>query len=275
MNVYEIVTEKILEQLRKGVVPWHKPWKDGFAQNWETRRPYTGINAFLLPKGEYATFNQITKAGGRIKKGEKAWIVVFWKMLDKKNEEGEVEDKIPLLRYYHVWEINSQCEGLESRFVVKHHHPIEEAEAIVRGYQNSPLLKLAGDAWYNSKTDTIGIPPIDRFEDPESYYCTLFHEMTHSTGHPSRLRRFGIEVASFKGEDYSKEELVAEMGSALLAGLCGIDTEKTFNNSASYIHAWLNTLKRDSKLVVCAASKAQAAVNFIRGGKDDVAQENE
>ena len=277
MNVFEIVTEKILDELRKGVVPWKKPWRTGFAQNWESKRPYTGINLFLVPSGEYATFNQIKKAGGHIKKGEKGWLIVFWKMLDVK-EEGEEngpKKKIPYLRYYNVWEINTQCEGLESKGIEYKHDPIPEAEAIVLGYENKPVIVGAGDAWYNPALDKIGCPTLNFFTKKEEYYTTMFHEMTHSTGHPSRLNRFGIESGVLRGEAYSKEELVAEMGAAILAGHCGISNE-TIQHSASYIHNWLNVLKGDPKMVVCAASKAQAAVNFILGRREEHAtQEDE
>lgn len=276
MNVYEIVTEKILNQLRQGTVPWHQSWREGFTQNWESRRPYTGINLFLVPRGEYATFKQIEKAGGRIKKGERAWLLVFWKMLDVEDENQEKKTKkIPYLRYYNVWEINTQCEGLESRWVDVKHNPIEEAEAIVTGYKNAPPIRKSGDAWYNPPKDVIGVPDINMFENAESYYSTLFHEMTHSTGHPSRLSRFDINTACFRGEAYSKEELVAEMGAVFLSGHCGISNEKTFNNSASYVNAWLNTLKGDPKMVVCAASKAQMAVNHILGGKNNETREDD
>jgi antirestriction protein ArdC len=139
-SVYEIVTNKIIEQLEKGVVPWRKPWINGGAVNWKTQKPYRGINAFLLESGEYATFTQIQEAGGKVKKGAKSQIVVFWKWLEKEDEEsGEVE-KIPYLRYYRVFEINTQVEGLESKRKEKtfDHDPIEKAEKIFKGYMNAP-----------------------------------------------------------------------------------------------------------------------------------------
>lgn len=269
MNIYEIITNKIVEKLEKGVVPWRRPWNDaGLAVNWLTQRPYRGINALLLEPGEYATFRQIQLAGGKVKKGAKSEIIVFWKWIEKEDEETGETISFPILRYYRVFEINTQCEGIQSkRKVVEYDHdPIEEAEKIILGYQNAPKYTFnSGRAYYQPLLDRINVPPLKDFMKPEEYYSTFFHEMVHSTGHPSRLNRPGIKnISKFGSESYSKEELIAEMGSAFLCAVAKIDTS-TIDNSASYVAGWLRALKNDKRLVVLAAAQAQKAVDYILG----------
>jgi len=271
-NIYDIITAKIIEKLEQGVVPWRKPWINGRAVNWNTQKPYRGINTFLLDAGEYATFKQIKDAGGKVKKGEKSHIIVFWKWLEKEDaESGEVQ-KIPFLRYYRVFEINSQVEGMESKRkeMTFDHDPIEKAEEIYKGYMNSPDYTFySGQAVYSPTFDKINCPPLKDFTKAEEFYSTLFHEMVHSTGHKSRLARPGIitENVAFGDEVYSKEELVAEMGAAMLCGVAGIDNS-TIDNSASYIQSWLRQLQDDNRLVVQAAAQAQKATDYILGKKE-------
>ena len=270
VNVYEIVTNKIVEQLEKGVIPWRKPWTNANAVNWKTQKAYRGINTMLLEPGEYATFKQIAEAGGKVKKDAKSHIVVFWKWLEKENEEGKKE-KIPFLKYYRVFEINTQVEGLQSKRETDtfDHDPIEKAEDIYKGYINSPdYTFLPGQAVYYPSLDKINCPPIEDFKVAEEFYSVLFHEMVHSTGHQSRLKRSGItaKAIAFGDEVYSKEELVAEMGAAMLCGVAGIDNH-TIENSASYIQSWLRELKDDKRLVVQAAAQAQKASDYILGVK--------
>jgi len=270
INVYEIVTNKIIEQLEQGVIPWRKPWTNVNAVNWVTQKPYRGINTMLLQPGEYATFKQIVDAGGKVKLGEKSQIVVFWKWIDKENEETGKPEKIPFLRYYRVFEINTQVEGLQSKRenASFEHNPIEEAEAVVKSYINCPTYSFnSGDAYYLPPMDHINVPPMKDYKNIDEYYCTFFHEMVHSTGHKSRLNRPGIiEKASFGDEIYSKEELVAEMGASMLCAISGIDSS-TIQNSASYISSWLRVLKGDSRLVVQAAAQGQKAADYILGTK--------
>lgn len=269
VDVYQIVTDRIIEKLEKGIAPWRRPWNaSGIAVNWKTQKPYRGINTLLLEPGEYATFNQIKEAGGKVKKGAQSDIVVFWKWLEKEDEDTGEKVKIPFLRYYRVFEINSQVEGLKSkRDVVEYDHdPIEEAEKIFKSYPESPTYTYkSGRAYYQPALDKINVPPLKDYKIPEEYYCTLFHEMIHSTGHRSRLARAGIEeVAPFGSETYSREELVAEMGAAMLCGVAGIDNS-TIDNSANYIGGWLRALKDDKRLVVQAAAQAQKAADWILG----------
>ena len=281
IDVYQMVTDRIIAQLENGTVPWRQPWLvRGWAPvNWITQRPYRGINRFLLPPGgEYATFLQIQKAGGRVKKGEKGCIVVLWKPYEVEEEkDGETIKQTRLfLKYYTVFEINTQCVGLESRrpkLLEFDHDPIEEAERIVAGYKDAPKIQFApGSAFYRPSVDLISVPPLADYPKAEEYYSTLFHEMVHSTGHKSRLGREGIVNSDgFGNEKYSFEELVAELGAAYLCAEAGIDNS-TIENSAAYISGWLKKLRNDKTLIVRAASQAQKAADWILGdGAEDEA----
>lgn len=269
-KVYQIVTDRIIKKLEQGTIPWRQPWTNALAVNWKTQKPYRGINAFLLDPGEYATWKQITEAGGRVKREEttKFHIVVFWKWIEKENEESGQVEKVPLLRYYRVYEINRQCEGLESKRNIEtyDHDPILEAEKIKEGYKDCPPITFApGRAYYRPSKDIISIPEIRDYFKPEEFYSTMFHEMLHSTGHQKRLNRPTVtEVAAFGSETYSKEELVAELGAAMLCAHAQIDNS-TIDNSASYIAGWLRKLKNDKRLIIQAAAQAQKAVDYILG----------
>lgn len=267
-KIYEMVTDRIIAELEKGIVPWRRPWRVGAAVNWKTQKPYRGVNTLLLEPGEYATFKQVSEAGGKVKKGEKGQFVVFWTWLEKEDEETGEKEKIPFLRYYTVFEINRQCEGLETKRNDEtfDHDPIEEAERICASYKDAPPVRLAsGRAFYRPSDDIVSVPPLCDYPKPEEYYSTLFHEHVHSTGHSKRLNRSGItEIAAFGDENYSKEELVAEIGAAMLCGVAGIDNS-TIQNSAAYIGGWLRKLKDDKKLIVQAAAQAQKAADYILG----------
>ncbi|KZE78127.1 antirestriction protein [Paenibacillus elgii] len=267
-KVYEIITNRMIQLLEKGVVPWRRPWRVGDAVSWRTQKAYRGINTILLEPGEYATFKQVAEAGGKVKKGEQGQIVVFWTRREKKDEEtGEIEE-IPLLRYYTVFEINNQCEGLQSKRNDQafDHDPIEEAERICKSYKDAPPIRFgSGRAFYRPSADFISVPPLRDYEVREEYYCTLFHELVHSTGHQKRLNRSGItELDKDNIERYSKEELVAEIGAAMLCGVAGIDNS-TIENSAAYVAAWLRKLNDDKRLIVQAAGQAQKAVDHMMG----------
>jgi antirestriction protein ArdC len=247
-KVYEIVTEKLLAALESGTAPWHKPWKAGIARNAITNRPYSGINALLLGIAPYSdprwiTMKQANAKGGKIRKGEKSTLVIFWKQntITEETEEGELTEKqIPLLRYYLVWNVE-QCEGLDLPALETHKvDAIAQAEAIVASMANPPKISFDGGdkAYYMPLTDSVHLPQRNSFDNAGEYYSTIFHELTHSTGHQSRLNRPTLtEVVPFGSETYSKEELVAEFGTAFLCAHAGIET--TINNSAGYINGWL------------------------------------
>lgn len=274
-NVYEMVTARIIAELEKGNIPWEKPWtgvRSG-AYNRISKKPYSIINQMLLQHtGEYATFKQWTDLGGHIRKGEKSEFVVFWKILEKKetNEDiGEKEvRKIPMLRYYNVFHI-SQVDGVEPLTLpFAEVEPIEAADKIITEYVEREHIIFeecaSNEAFYNPSRDRVVVPMKEQYKHINEYYSTTFHELTHSTGHKNRLDRLHTGAdAAFGSETYSKEELVAEIGSASLMNLLGIETINTFQNSAAYIQSWLKVLKSDNKFIVSASSKAEKAVNYI------------
>ena len=274
-SVYEIITERIIEQLENGVIPWQKPWTGTHsgAYNRVSNKPYSLLNQMILKHGgEYATFKQWSDLGGKIRKGEKAEVVVFWKSqpFEEENENGEkVIKQILLLRHYNVFHI-SQVDGVEPKEQLKISdlEPIEEAEKIKTKYMNREHLKIfekvTNKAFYTSTFDYIEVPCREQYQNIEEFYSTLFHEMIHSTGHKNRLDRLETGAsAHFGSESYSKEELVAELGSATLVNMLGIETEKSFRNSSAYIQNWLQALKNDNKFIVSASSKAEKAVKYI------------
>lgn len=275
-NIYEEVTNRIIEQLENGVVPWHRPWTGimSGAYNRVSKKPYSLLNQMLLKHdGEYATFKQWKDLGGTIKKGEKSEIVVFWKMLQvEETKDGKTEKKtIPLLKYINVFHV-SQVDGVEAKSIkLEEHEPIKEAEIIKNEYakRENLLIKevVSNRAFYSPTCDYIQVPCKEQYMDITEFYSTLFHEMVHSTGHRDRLKRLdpSVKLASFGSEDYSKEELIAEIGSAFLMNHIGIESIKTFNNSASYIKSWLEVLRNDNRFIVSASSKAEKAMKYILG----------
>ena len=273
-DIYEMVTDRIIEQLENGVVAWQKPWTgvhDG-AYNRISNKPYSLLNQMLLSKtGEYASFKQWTELGGHIRKGEKAEIVTFWKIqqIEEENDNGEkIIKQLPLLRYYNVFHI-SQVEGVEPKSIdLNELQPIEEAERIKTEYMQREhikiLEKVTDKAFYSPSLDYIQVPCKEQYQNIEEFYSTLFHEMTHSTGHKNRLDREDVKDCMYFGsENYSKEELCAELGSAFLINKLGIASSKSFNNSTAYIQSWLRVLKNDKKFIISASSRAEKAVKYI------------
>jgi len=276
MNVYEIVTKQIMEKLEAGVIPWQKPWiGSDTPKNLISKKGYRGINLLLLAYSGFTspywiTFKQCGKLGGQIKKGEKGTIIVFWKIINKKDKDGEIiEDKhTSLLRYYRVWN-TEQCEIDSKKVPVTEvegaeFNPIERCEEIVSKMQLKPeiVFKENRAVYYPSK-DLVNMPKPESFVTPEEYYSTLFHELAHSTGHRDRLdRKSLISYAPFGSSEYSKEELVAEITASFLCGVSNIEN-KTLDNSTSYIAGWLKKLKDDPKMVVLSAGQAQKASDFI------------
>lgn len=271
-SVYELVTERIIEELEKGSIPWERPWRGtrSGAYNFVIKRSYSLMNQMMLKhRGAYGTFKQWTEKGGKIRKGEKSEIVVFWKfqIVEEENEDGEKEEKkIPMLRYYNVFHI-SQVDGVELKEEeLPEVEPIESAEKIKRDYVEREHIKIleyaTNEAFYSPAGDFIQVPERGQYKDVNEFYSTLYHEMVHSTGHKNRLNRLEKD-AHFGNEVYSKEELVAELGSASLMNMLGLETKKTIRNSAAYIQSWIKVFKNDPRFIVSAAGKAEKAVKFI------------
>lgn len=274
-NVYEMITSRIITLLEKGTIPWRKPWNGGdggLPMNLNSNREYRGINVFLLScmgfgSRYWLSFKQAKDRGGFVRKREKSTPVIFWKRYEVTDTEtGEVKE-VPVLRYYSVFNLD-QIEGVDAPdapvAMNPDFEPITEAERIIRGMPQRPTIQHAQPrAFYRSGTDTVNLPQPELFAHPEAYYSTAFHELTHATGHESRLnRRPSTEIRHFGDKEYIQEELVAEMGSAFLCAQAGIE-QTTLENSAAYIANWLQVLKASPKMVVIAAAQAQKATDFI------------
>ena len=287
LDCYEVVTQRIIDLLNQGTIPWQKPWKSngGLPKNLVSGKHYRGMNTFLLHSMNYdspywVTYKQAADLGGNVRKGEKACPVIFWKRWEKVDKATGEKSSIPMMRFYYVFNI-AQCDGLKNLFgenitgETTPETPAEitgdysKAESLVSGYKGAPEVRHGmARAYYSPGADYIGLPDNARFSSIGHYYATLFHEMAHSTGHPSRLNRPGINnpAIRFGDSNYSKEELVAEMGSAFLCGLAGIgETGGLIQNAAAYVAGWLKALRDDKKLVIQAAGQAQRAVDFICG----------
>lgn len=304
------IVDRIVDLIEKGQpLPWVKPWSTDtntvtvingvktvtiHHHCWNRRgTPYKGVNTYL-PHGEYITWNQCQAEGGKVKKGAKAWPVVYWNF--KKIEEqdpitGETkEKKIPLLKLYQVFNLKD-CEGIEQK-----HNPkptvVEipiihtetknpddvplntAAEAIIDDYISRAgngfhvVKNKVGDrAFYAPALDYVQVPHRSQFNDESEYYSTMFHELGHSTGHSSRLKRFGDSdtSAAFGTQTYSKEELIAEATAATILNAIGLENGNSFRNSAAYIKGWSSSIKKDPMMYITAATKAQAAVDLILG----------
>lgn len=298
-KVYKIITDRFIDALEKGEIPWEKPWNSAgmMPANGSTGRQYSGVNTLLLGMMPYEqpywlTFNQAKKAGGNVIKGEKSTPVIFWKINSYDKETGDkLSDKkarkwkkdpakksrvktVPILRYYNVFNVE-QCENLDpdsiERVELKSHEwsPMQQAEKIVQGMPNAPKIENngGGRAFYRPSSDEIQMPARERFDCPAKYYSVLFHEMAHSTGHSSRLDR-DLSTGMMDKKSYSKEELIAEITSAFLNNEAGI-LEKEFDNSAAYIAGWLKVFRNEDNenLIVNAAANAQHAADYILNRK--------
>ena len=264
-KVYEIVTEKILDSLNKGTIPWRMPWTDGgLPMNLKSKKAYRGINVFMLSlqgrKSRYwLSYKQAQEMKGQVRKGEKSTTVVFWKWLDIQEKDTGKDKKIPMLRYFNIFSLD-QIEGIvdpDTELEPKEHTPIESAEKVIADMPNRPEIQHKEQrACYSLARDFVNMPLPESFDSPEEYYSVLFHELGHSTAHPSRLKR--------EKPSYAQEELVAEMTAAFLCGVTGIENA-TIENSAAYIDSWRKRIRDDVRLVVMAGAQAQKASDYIQG----------
>lgn len=264
-DLYETVTDTIVAALEKGVVPWVKPWTSaGVHRNGESQRAYNGINPLLLEiasigrgwsSREWYTFSAVKRKDAMVRKGESGTLVTFWKFIKK-----EDETTFPLLRFYKVFN-REQIDGLpeEKAAAPTDFVPMENADVFVNGLGAD--IRHGGDrAFYIPREDYIGMPKPETFVDRGAYYATLFHELTHWTGHQSRkdrdLRgRFGTET-------YAMEELVAELGAAFLCDIHGVDGKL---QHPEYIGNWLKKLREDKRAIFTASKAAREAVEWMTG----------
>ena len=282
-DIHSKVTDSIIARIKAGIAngdtiaPWSKPWvsiNGGEPLSGSTGKGYRGINWFILSMSGYSnpywfTFNKVRALKGSVRKGEKGTTVVFWSFIEKIDKATGEKKKVAFLRYFSVFNAE-QCDKLPTKFYpVKEEGrtfvPIATAEEIAdKGLV--PVTHGGGRAYYSPLSDRIQMPDKESFKGEAEYYSTLFHEMIHSTGHTSRLaREFG---GSFGNERYAFEELVAEMGAAMLCATAGI--ESTVENSVSYLVNWMSKLQSNPDWLVKAAGKAQKAVDLILGRSYEV-----
>lgn len=265
VDVYQMVTDRVMAQLEQGIIPWQKPWKniasgceDDLAISYSSRKPYSFLNQMLLGRnGEWLTFNQVKEMKGSIKKGAKAGMVVFYKRIaiketvkDAEGNEKEKQSIIPMLKYFNVYHIDD-CTGIDTKIQPKPAEdedevtiePIEAAEKVISGYlSREKSLKLHNDrpssrAFYSPMFDEVTVPMMKQYDVKDEYYSTLFHE------------------------------LVAELGAAMLCAATGIKNDGTFKNSVAYIQGWMKELRDDKKAIVWAASRSEKAARFIYNGE--------
>lgn len=289
-KAYAVITDRILDALDGGDVPWRKPWSlpTGLRpQNAVSKRPYSGINALILGLAGYSeprwiTYRKAAELDGNVRKGERGSPVVWWRSYDKPCDPahpGEICNRCDprhpgiqrwwSLGYHSVFNLE-QCDGLdfpEIAALPDAPPPIEAADAIVASMPNRPPVTHDGGdkAYYIPRKDSVHLPPKEAFSGAGEYYATVLHELGHATGHESRLNRHGLEtgIAPFGSPTYSREELAAEFASAFLCAEAGI--ENTIANSAAYIAGWAKAIKKDRRLVVQAASQGQKAADYILG----------
>jgi antirestriction protein ArdC len=272
MNVYQVITDRILSSLSNGVVPWRCPWHTEPPKNLISGKDYRGVNVLLLQASPFEspywlTFNQARDLGGTVKKGERGTPVVYFKVYgdDDAKAQSEQERRRFVLRYYTVFNV-AQTEGIEAPASPSRpaFNPIQECERVVSAYRDPPRIEHGGgQACYLPSRDRVQMPARESFNSVPEYYSTLFHELTHSTGAAHRLARKGVvDPIRFSSHDYSFEELVAECGAAFLCGHAGISAQ-VIDNSASYISCWARKLRSEPRWIVEAAGQAAKAADLI------------
>ncbi len=295
LDVHQRVTDIVLDLLERGVAPWQSPidmrWQ--WPRNFATGQPYHGINVFLLSAPRYAspwflTFVQALQLGGNVRKGEKGSLVVKYGTYARKDDQGDGgDDAAKPCGYLKAYTVFNACqiEGIEFPAAEQAPCPAvphEAAEAIVQEMPDAPVIhegRTTG-AYYTPALDVVEMPDRRHFTSGERFYQTLFHELTHATGHASRLARpsllenKGMNAASQAARRiYCQEELTAEMGAAFLCAHAGMSSVQTLEDSAAYIQGWLEALRepKNKHWVVRAASQAQKAADFILGTSADPA----
>lgn len=276
-NAYEAITDKIIGILEAGKaagsITWNGQGEAGrMPYNLKTGDPYSGVNVLSLWIGAesqgytspaWLTFKQAIDLGGHVRKGEKSVLGIYFEARERKetNSSGEEETRrVPFVKTFHVFNLD-QVEGIPKPEPFAIWNPLERAEEVMRN-SGASIIEGGTRAFYNPMKDDIRLPDRERFRSPENFYAVALHELTHWTGHKSRLardlkNRFGTEA-------YAMEELVAELGAAFLSAETGVKGK--LEHHASYVESWLKVLKGDKKAIVTAASAASKASRFILDG---------
>ena len=273
-KVYDYVKENLIERLEKAIegkenFEWIKPWNDySLPMSYKTNKSYTGINTILLPMGGYyMTMKQIREKGGRLVKGAKSYPVYFWSFIEKDGDNEDENEKKAIFKYYKVFH-QSSIEGITFKNAEEINKEIKlvlKAEEVIKEWSKKVKInttKGMKSAYYSPMEDQIYAPDITQFENINSYYSVLMHECIHSTGHKDRLNR--IKSTKFASEEYSKEELVAELGASLMRTYCDIKDKGVDNNSIAYLKGWLKGIKNGSgRDIAFACQQAQKAFDYI------------
>lgn len=295
IDAYQVVTDRICELLEQGFIPWNRPWAMAATMAWSGQdgHAYSLLNQFLLADpekkyknwdelskdiaGEWVTFKQAIDRGGNVKKGEHGRKVVFFKMVPKKDDDGnETEEVYPCITWSTVFKV-SQCEGLEQKYHkdadrLYDFNSDKTADEVANDYTTREGITVkfvhGNKACYSPSSDTVTMPLPEQFQDSGGFYSTYFHELTHSTGHEKRLNRVRRNAA-FGDEEYSTEELVAEIGACSLVATLGIETDSSFRNSTGYIQNWLKALRNDKRMIVTATARAEKAIKMILNIKEE------
>jgi antirestriction protein ArdC len=282
-SVYARVTDQVLAELAKGTAPWRRPWRVefGLPRNLDSRKPYRGVNVLTLMTAAlgaghgsnwWLTFNQARQHGGHVDKGAHGLPVVFYDRTPAvTTTEYDAHDELhvtttrwrPVLRIYTVFNVG-QCAGIPVPEMPRlAWQPIAAAERITDAL-GVPVHYQGVEAFYHPQGDAITVPPRAFFDDETGFYGTLLHEAVHATAHESRLHRpFG----AWGSEAYAWEELVAEMGSAMLSVIVGVPAPD-YPNVAAYIEAWRTRMERDAQAIAEAAAAAQKAVEWLLTAAD-------
>lgn len=279
MNIYDETTQRILKQLKEGVIPWRKTWACGLPISLATGREYRGINILILGTAGYTsrywvTFREALRLGGNVRKGERATPIIYWhwrtpEELARLKEQGGRGDLAPCVPFTSAVFNLEQVDGVpppEAGLIHNQARRLELADNLFTMMPDKPEIVHAStnEPSYSWREDRVALPHLSQFENADEYYATLFHELVHASGHVRRLNRV-VEQEGDTMERYSFEELVAEFGAAFLCGFSGIDNAGTEALAASYIHGWAEKLRHDHRLVMRAASAAQRAADYIRG----------
>lgn len=297
VDIYTRITDKIVEDLSKGVRPWMKPWHAANTNGSITRplrhngQPYSGMNVLLLwsegmargfPSPMWMTFKQALELGAAVRKGESGTTVVFASRFTKSETDGaggEVEREIPFLKAYSVFNIE-QIDGLPDHYYYPSAatlDPVERIEHADRYFRNTGAVVRHGgnQAFFAPGMDLIQMPPFEAFKDAASYYGILSHEATHWTAPSHRVGRDLSRYAKDKSER-AREELIAELGSCFLCADLGIAPElEPRPDHAAYLQMWLRVLSDDKRAIFQAAAHAQRAVAYLHGLQLAVADERE
>ena len=272
-DVHQIISGRVIEFLEQGTVPWRIPWTQaGVPKNLITGRAYRGINTMLLAslgyeRNLFVTSKQLKEINASIRPDEKPHLVTYWNYSDRETaaKEEAGTKRQGMLRYYLVYNI-AQCVGIPEELVKPVepvNFPVLACEKIVEEMLQKPSIRHKDpEAYYDCLDDYVNMPKQKSYVNDEAYFSVLFHELAHSTGHHTRLDRMGlVQMSEYGGNEFSQEELIAEMATGYLHSLTGITG--TYKHYTEHIEGWAGRMRCDKHLAINAATQAQRAVDFI------------